>query len=121
MKTSIGLLIGIAAGILAGMVGVGGGLIVVPALVYFMKMDQHTAQGTSLAILLPPTGILAFLKYYQAGHVDLKIAGVIVIGVIAGGYLGGTWAQHLSGPTLRKSFALLMVLAAVKMWTDTGR
>jgi uncharacterized membrane protein YfcA len=121
MKIWVGLLIGGAAGILAGMVGVGGGLIVVPALVYAMGMDQHTAQGTSLAILLPPTGILAFWKYYQAGHVNLKVAGLIIVGVIIGGYFGGTWAQQISGPTLRKGFAVLMVLAAVKMWMDSGR
>lgn len=120
MKTWGGLLIGVAAGILAGMVGVGGGLIVVPALVYMMGMDQHTAQGTSLAILLPPTGILAFWKYYQAGHVDLKVAGFVVIGVVIGGYFGGVWAQQLSGPMLRKTFALIMAVAAVKMWMDSG-
>jgi uncharacterized protein len=121
MKLWGGLLIGVAAGILAGMVGVGGGLIVVPALVYLMGMDQHTAQGTSLAILLPPTGILAFWKYYQAGHVDMRIAGVIILGVVLGGYLGGSWAQQLSGPILRKSFAALMLIAAINMWFERGR
>ena len=68
----VGLLTGIGAGILAGLVGVGGGLVVVPALVFFFGMDQHTAQGTSLAVLLPPTGLFAFLRYYQSGHVDMR-------------------------------------------------
>ena len=69
-----GLSLGITAGILAGMIGVGGGLVIVPALVYFFKMDQHTAQGTSLAILLPPSGLFAFIEYYKAGHVDVGLA-----------------------------------------------
>ena len=111
-----GLLIGVGAGILAGMVGVGGGLIVVPALVYVFKMDQHTAQGTSLAVLLPPTGLFAFLQYYKAGHVNVALAIMIAVGVLVGGYFGGSWAQQLSGPTLRKTFAVFMALAAVKMF-----
>lgn len=111
-----GLGTGIAAGILAGMVGVGGGIILVPALVYLFKMDQHTAQGTSLAVLLPPTGLFAFLQYYKAGHVDLRISVVIIIGMLLGGYLGGDWAQQVSGPALRKGFAVFMFLAALKMF-----
>lgn len=111
-----GLAIGIGAGILAGLVGVGGGIVIVPALVYFFHMDQHTAQGTSLAVLLPPTGLFAFIRYYKAGHVDLGIALVMIIGVLLGGYVGGGWAQEISGPALRKSFAVFMFLAALKMF-----
>ena len=111
-----GLSIGIAAGILAGMIGVGGGLIIVPALVYVFKMNQHTAQGTSLAVLLPPTGLLAFIEFYKAGHVHVGLAITIALGVLAGGYFGGAWAQQLSGPVLRKTFAVLMAIAAVKMF-----
>jgi uncharacterized membrane protein YfcA len=111
-----GLGIGIAAGILAGLVGVGGGIIIVPALVYLFKMDQHMAQGTSLAVLLPPTGLFAFVRYYKAGHVDVRVAAVIIVGVLLGGYLGGGWAQQVSGPALRKGFAAFMFLAAVKMF-----
>ncbi len=113
-----GALIGIAAGVLAGMVGVGGGIVIVPALIYLFGMDQHTAQGTSLAVLLPPTGLFAFLRYYQAGHVDLKIAALIVVGLLIGGWFGGGWAQHLSGPALRKGFAVFMVLAGLKMFFE---
>ena len=117
MKTLIGgTAIGIAAGILAGLVGVGGGIIIVPALVYFFGMDQHTAQGTSLAVLLPPVGLFAFLQYYRAGHVDVKVAALIIVGLLVGGWLGGGWAQHISGPALRKGFAVLMAAAAVKMF-----
>jgi uncharacterized membrane protein YfcA len=117
MKTIlIGLGIGIAAGILAGMVGIGGGVIIVPALVYFHGMNQKMAQGTSLAVLLPPTGFFAFMQYYRAGNVDLKVAGLIVLGLLIGGWFGGGWAQQLSGPTLRKGFAVLLAFTAVKMF-----
>ena len=78
-----GLAIGIAAGVLAGMIGIGGGLVIVPALAYFFKMEQHTAQGTSLAILLPPSGLFAFIEYYKAGHVDVGIAIMVALGVLA--------------------------------------
>jgi hypothetical protein len=111
-----GLAIGVTAGILAGMVGVGGGIIIVPALLYFFKMDQHTAQGTSLAVLLPPTGLFAFLRYYKTGHVDVGIALVMIVGVLLGGYLGGGWAQEVSGSALRKGFAVFMFVVALKMF-----
>ena len=111
-----GLALGIGAGILAGMIGIGGGLVIVPALVYFFKMEQHTAQGTSLAILLPPSGLFAFIEYYKAGHVDVGLAIMVAIGVLAGGYFGGSWAQQLSGSMLRKVFAVMMGIIAVKMF-----
>jgi uncharacterized protein len=111
-----GLALGIGAGILAGMIGIGGGLVIVPALVYFFKMDQHSAQGTSLAILLPPSGLFAFIEYYKAGHVDVGLAIMVAIGVLVGGYFGGSWAQQLSGPMLRKVFAVMMGIIAVKMF-----
>ena len=117
MKTVLGgAAIGVAAGILAGMVGIGGGIVVVPALIYFFGMDQHTAQGTSLAVLLPPTGLFAFLRYYHAGHVDLRLATLIVVGVLVGGWVGGGWAQQVSGPALRKGFAVFLALVSVKMF-----
>ena len=111
-----GLVVGIGAGILAGMIGIGGGLVIVPALVYFFKMNQHTAQGTSLAILLPPSGLFAFIEYYKAGHVDVGLAIMVALGVLAGGYFGGSWAQQLSGPMLRKVFSVMMAIIAVKMF-----
>jgi uncharacterized membrane protein YfcA len=111
-----GLAIGLAAGVLAGMVGVGGGILIVPALVYFFKLDQHTAQGTSLAVLLPPAGLFAFARYYKAGHVEVGLAVVIVVGMLLGGYVGAGWAEHLSGATLRKGFAIFMLLVSLKMF-----
>jgi uncharacterized membrane protein YfcA len=117
MKTIlVGLGVGIAAGILAGMVGVGGGIVIVPALVYFHGMSQKMAQGTSLAVLLPPTGLFAFMQYYRAGNVDVKVAGLIILGLLIGGWFGGGWAQQLSGPALRKGFAVIMMIGALQMF-----
>jgi uncharacterized membrane protein YfcA len=110
--------LGAFAGVLSGLVGIGGGVIIVPALVYFFGMDQKTAQGTSLAVLLPPTGLLAFIQYYRAGHVDVKVGALIVIGLLLGGWFGGQFAQQLPQMTLRKLFAVLLLITAVKMWTE---
>ena len=81
-------------------------------------MDQKTAQGTSLAVLLPPTGLLAFREYYRAGHVDVKIGALVIVGLLLGGWLGGDLAQQLPEITLRKIFAVLLLLTAIKMWTE---
>ena len=113
-----GLALGVAAGILAGLIGIGGGLIIVPALLFLFNLDQHTAQGTSLAVLLPPTGLLAFIEYYKAGHVHVGLAIMIALGALIGGYFGGAWAQSISGPVLRKAFAVLLAVAAVRMFTE---
>jgi uncharacterized membrane protein YfcA len=111
-----GLGIGLGAGVLSGLVGIGGGIIIVPALVYFFGMDQKTAQGTSLAVLLPPTGLLAFMRYYKAGHVDVKIGVMVVVGLLIGGWFGGGYAQQLPQLAIRRIFCVVMVLAAAKMW-----
>jgi uncharacterized membrane protein YfcA len=113
-----GVLAGIAVGIFSGLLGLAGGVVLVPILLYFFKMNQKLAQGTSLAILLPPTGILAFLSYYRRGEADLKLGLVIAVGVVLGGYFGGAWAQHIPGPVLRKGFAVFLVLVAVKMFFE---
>src|SRR5512141_1034119 len=89
----LGLLAGVLVGIFSGMLGVGGGIVLIPILVYGFKMNQKLAQGTSLAMLLPPTGILAFMQYYKAGNADLKLGLLVAIGVLIGGYFGGSWAQ----------------------------
>ena len=119
MKSFLGSLsLGLFAGILSGLVGIGGGIIIVPALVYFFGMDQKTAQGTSLAVLLPPTGLLAFMQYYRAGHVDVKVGALIIVGLLLGGWFGGEFAQQLPQVTLRRVFAVLLLITAVKMWTE---
>jgi uncharacterized protein len=110
------LFIGVLAGSLSGLVGIGGGIIMVPAMVLLLGMTQHQAQGTSLAIMIPPIGLLAAMHYYKQGHIDLKVAAVIAVGFIAGGYLGGKLAVDISETMLRKIFALVLVGVAVKMF-----
>ena len=112
----VGLGTGAVAGILAGLVGIGGGVLIVPSLVYFAGFNQKLAQGTSLAVLLPPTGALAFWQYYRTGNVDLRMGGLIFLGLLLGGWVGGGWAQRLSNATLRKGFAAFLVLTAIDMW-----
>jgi uncharacterized protein len=109
------ILVGIAAGMLSGLVGVGGGIIIVPSLVYFIGFSQKTAQGTSLGLILLPVGILAVLQYYKQGHLDVKVVGLLAIGFIAGSYFGSKIALSLPQDTVKKIFAVLMILVAVKM------
>ncbi len=109
------ILVGIAAGILGGLVGVGGGIIIVPALVYFIGFSQKTAQGTSLGLIMLPVGILGVLQYYKQGHVDFRVVGMLAIGFLAGSYFGSKIALSLPQETVKKIFALLMILIAVKM------
>lgn len=113
--TIILLSIGLAAGILSGFIGIGGGVIMVPAMIYFMGMSQHTAQGTSLAVMLPPIGILAVLNYYKAGHVDMKSAMFLSIAFIAGGYIGSKIAIALPENIIKRSFGVIILLVALKM------
>jgi uncharacterized membrane protein YfcA len=110
-----GLVLGVVIGIISGMIGIGGGAFLIPALVFFYGMSQKTAQGTSVATLLLPIGILAFWTYYKAGHVDLKLAFLIAVGFAIGGYFGGLWAQHLSDIVLRRGFAVLLVALAINL------
>ena len=116
MTIFISLLLGFATGILSGLVGIGGGIIIIPALIYGFHMSQRRAQGTSLGVLLAPIGILAFIEYYKAGNVDVKIAVLIALGFVFGAYFGGAWAQHIPQNVLRKMFALLLAITAAKMF-----
>ena len=109
------VLVGLAAGILSGLVGVGGGLIIVPALIFFLGFSQHSAQGTSLGLLLLPAGILAVIQYYKAGDVDVKAVAILAIGFVAGGYFGSKLALSLPQDTVKKIFAIFMLLVALKM------
>ncbi len=108
-------LIGLAAGFFSGMVGIGGGLIIVPALVYFLAFSQHQAQGNSLALLMFPVGILGVINYYKKGHVDFRIAALLAVGFVAGSYLGSKFSLSLPQDTVKKIFAVLMIVLAVKM------
>jgi uncharacterized membrane protein YfcA len=109
--------LGLLVGVLSGMVGIGGGIVIVPMLVYFGGMTQHKAQGTSLGALLLPIGALAFWEYYKAGNVDVKVAIIIAITFTIGGYFGGRYAQQVPEVMLRRIFAVVLILAAVRMLT----
>ncbi|MDI9366241.1 MAG: sulfite exporter TauE/SafE family protein [Flavobacterium sp.] len=109
------LIIGLVAGMLSGMVGVGGGIIIVPALVYFLAFSQKSAQGTSLGILLLPVGILAVKAYYKQGYIDVKVVLMVSSGFLIGGYFGSKLAVVLPEQTLKKIFAIMLVLTAIKM------
>ncbi len=109
------LLVGLASGTLAGLVGVGGGIIIIPALVYFLGFSQKEAQGTSLGILLLPVGILAAINYYKQGFIDIKVVLIISASFIIGGFLGSKLALSISQETLRKVFGTLLLVLAIKM------
>ena len=109
------LLIGFAAGILGGMVGVGGGLIVVPALVFFFGFSQHQAQGTSLGLLVLPVALLGMINYYKAGYVDFKVVGLLAISFFIGSYFGSKWSLSVPQETIKKFFAILLFYTAFKM------
>jgi len=109
------ILLGLLAGIFSGIVGIGGGIIIVPALVYLFGLSQHLAQGTTLALMVPPIGILAAWTYYKQGYVDLKIAALVAVGFLVGGLLGGQLAVKLSDQLLARVFGTLLVVVGIKM------
>ncbi|MBS1543875.1 MAG: sulfite exporter TauE/SafE family protein [Bacteroidetes bacterium] len=115
--TIAGLLaLGLAAGYFSGLVGIGGGVIIVPALVLMFGFTQYAAQGTTLALLVPPVGILAVWKYFQDGYVDIRTAAIICVGFVLGGYLGGTTAVSIPQETLRKVFGGLLIVLGIRMF-----
>lgn len=108
-------LVGFFAGTLSGLVGVGGGVIVVPCLVFFLGFSQQAAQGTSLGLLLLPVGIFAVINYYNKGYIDIKVVAIMSIAFIAGGWLGSKLALQLSQEALRKIFAVVLIYTAFRM------
>ena len=110
------LLVGLVVGMVSGVVGIGGGILFVPALVWLALMDQHRAQGTSLGALLAPVGILAFLEYYRKGNADLRVAALLAAGFLVGGYFGAVGAQHIPEVWLRRVFALTLIAVGGRMF-----
>ena len=118
MSTSVLLLlivIGIITGIMAGMLGIGGAIIMIPALVFFLGLNQQAAQGTSLAVMLPPIGIIAAFNYYKAGQVNIKFDIILAVTFLLGSYFGSKLALNLPQPVLKKIFGILLLLVAAKM------
>ena len=112
--------IGLLAGLVSGFIGVGGGIVVVPMLIFFLGLTQHQAQGTSLALMLPPIGILACYNYYKTGNLNVAYAIVIALFFVAGGYFGSKLSLRLSPEVVKFSFGLLMLYAAIRMiWTSS--
>lgn len=115
------LLLGLGVGVLVGLLGIGGGVVLVPALAYLLHLDQHVAQGTSLLILLPPVGIGALREYWKAGNVDLRAGILCASGFLAGGYFGGLIAVPLSSRDLKGLFGVFLIVAAFLLWRKTQR
>jgi len=109
------MVIGIITGVMAGMLGIGGAIIMIPALVFFLGFSQQMAQGTSLAVMLPPIGILATYNYWKAGQVDLKVALILAVMFLVGSYFGSKLALNIPQPTLKKIFGVLLLLVAARM------
>lgn len=109
------VIIGIAAGIFSGLIGVGGGLIMIPLFVLFIGLNQHEAQGLSLAVMLPPVTLLAALNYHQAGAINWKMALIVSSFFIIGGYFGSKFALKIDQQILRKVFGIVILIVALKM------
>jgi uncharacterized membrane protein YfcA len=109
------IILGLVAGVLSGLIGIGGGIIIIPALVFLFGFSQHQAQGTTLALMVPPIGILAALTYYNQGYVNLKTAAFVCLGFVVGGWLGAKLATSLSNDLLERLFGLALLIVAVKM------
>ncbi|MCL2063592.1 MAG: TSUP family transporter [Candidatus Cloacimonetes bacterium] len=109
------IVIGLFAGVFSGVLGIGGGVIIIPCLVYFMKMSQHSAQGTTLALMLPPITLMSVYVYWKEGHVDWKITLFVCIGFFVGSFFGGKIAVALSSLVLKRVFAIFLIGLAVNM------
>lgn len=109
------ILVGLMAGIVSGSLGVGGGIIIVPSLVFILGFSQHQAQGTSLAFMLPPIGILAAYNYFKEGYVNIKVALILMLAFVIGGYLGSLFSVNIPARYLKKLFGGLLLIVAIKM------
>ncbi|MGK7875778.1 MAG: TSUP family transporter [Xenococcaceae cyanobacterium] len=115
LETLAYIILGFLTGGLSGLIGIGGGVLLTPALVYLFGFSQHNAQGTTLALLVPPISLLAAWSYYNQGYVDLKVAGLICAGFFLGGLLGAKFAVDLPDIILKRVFGAAMLLLAIKM------
>ena len=109
------IVLGLVAGALSGLIGIGGGIIIIPALMFIYGLSQHQTQGTTLALLVPPIGIFVAWTYYKHGYVDLKMAALIGLGFFLGGFFGARIAVGISSPLLEKIFGVALILIGIKM------
>ncbi len=109
------VILGLFAGFLSGVLGIGGGVVLVPALIFIFGLTQLQAQGTTLALMIPPIGLLAAIRYYQSGNVKLEMAAFICLGFLAGGLLGANLVHNLPEPVIRKTFAIFLLLISLRM------
>ena len=109
------VLLGITAGVASGFFGIGGGTIIIPALVYMCGFGQHQAQGTTLAMMIPPIGLLAALRYYYSGHVDIKVAAILCAGFFIGGLAGASMVHAVPAVVLKKVFGVFLAVIALRM------
>ena len=110
--------IGLFAGIVGGFVGIGGGVIMIPLLVFILGYDQHLAQGTTLAAMVPPIGLLAAMEYYNSGHVNITAAVCIATGFFIGGFIGANFAVRIDGAIVKKIFAATLFIISIKYFFD---
>jgi uncharacterized membrane protein YfcA len=115
MNIFLYVLLGVVAGIFSGLIGIGGGIIIVPAMVLLFGLSQHSAQGTTLALMVPPIGLLAAWSYYKHGLVDLKIAAFVCLGFFVGGLFGAEFANAIPDQLLRRIFGVVLLVVSVKM------
>jgi uncharacterized membrane protein YfcA len=113
------LLLGLTVGVMVGLLGIGGGVVLVPAMVYLLHYDQHMAQGTSLLILLPPIGLGALRQYWKNGNVDLRAGIYCAVGFLLGGYVGGKIAVPMRSSILQATFGFFLMLSALLLWNKT--
>ena len=116
MTTLIILLLGLVGGVLVGLLGIGGGVLLVPAMVYLLHMDQHTAQGTSLFMLLPPIGLGALREYWKRDQVDLRAGILCALGMLFGAYAGSLIALPMPSRNLKGLFGCFLMLSALLLW-----
>ncbi|MFO7929290.1 MAG: sulfite exporter TauE/SafE family protein [Candidatus Humimicrobiaceae bacterium] len=109
------IILGLGAGVFSGLLGIGGGSVMIPALVYLAGYSQHQAQGTTLAMMIPPIGLLAAIKYYQAGNVKIKVAALMCIGFFIGGYLGARFVDKIPDLVLKRCFGIFLLIVALRM------
>jgi len=109
------IILGLVAGIFSGIFGLGGGTILIPAMVFLFGLTQHEAQGTTLALLVPPIGLLAAMRYYYNGNVKIQMAAFICVGFFVGGLIGAHYAQMISEPLLKKLFGVFLLFVSLRM------